>query len=176
MAVAMVLYWRLPGWLGQPPPWPRDHDLDALLGIRGQLKSAVFGQVDVAAAAMAMTVLLVLLRMVFRSELAAALGVVTILSLPEALGSTVPVWITLPSTMAISAIGIAVLMRFGLLAVMVMLYVGHRALASPFSLRFDHWSGAPTAFALAVIVAVVAWGLVASASRRRLAVVHDLAA
>ena len=176
MAVAMVFYWRLPGWLGQAPPWPRDHDLDALLGIREQLKGAVFFQVDVAAVAMGMTVLLVLLRMIFRSEMAAALGVVTILSLPEAIGSAVPVWITLPSTMVIMAIGVAVLIRFGLLAVMVMLYVGHRALASPFSLQFGHWTGAPTAFALAVILAVVAWGLVASASRRRLAVVHDMAA
>ena len=37
-------------------------------------------------------------------------------------------------------------------------------------------TGAPTAFSLALIVALAAWGLWASASRRRLAVVHDLAA
>jgi serine/threonine-protein kinase len=176
MGVVIVLSWRLPGWLGQPPPWPRDHDLEALLGIREQLKGAVFGQVDVAVVGMGMTVLLVLLRMIVRSDLAAALGVAIILSLPEAIGSTAPIWITLPSNLLIYAIGVTVLMRFGLLAVMIMLYVAHRALASPLSLDFGHWTGAPTAFSLAVIVAVVAWGLVASASRRRLAVVHDLAA
>ena len=176
MALAVVVHWRLPGWLGQAPPWPRDLHLDTLLGVRERLMTAMFGQLDVAAIAMGMTVLLVLLRMLFQSELPAALGVLVIMSLPEAIGSTVPFWITLPSTMAVYAIGVAVLVRFGLLAVVVAIYVANRAVASAFSLSFDHWAGAPTAFALALIVAIVAWGLVASASRRRLAVVHDLAA
>jgi len=49
-------------------------------------------------------------------------------------------------------------------------------LQAPYSLRFDHWTGAPTAFSLVLVAALVGWGLWASASRRRLAVVHDLAA
>jgi hypothetical protein len=74
------------------------------------------------------------------------------------------------------SLGVFVLLRFGLLALIVTLYTSSRALAAPFSLRFDHWTGAPTAFSLALIVALAGWGLWASASRRRLAVVHDLAA
>jgi hypothetical protein len=175
-AVAVVLLSRLPLWLGQPPPWPRDHQLDAFLGLREMLMTALFAQLDSAAFALGLAVLLVLVRMAVRSELLAAVVMVPIVALPDAIASGLSFWIALPAAMGVMAVAVGVLVRYGLLAVMMAMYVANRALATPFSLRFDHWTGAPTAFSLAVIAAIVAWGLAASASRRRLAVVHDLAA
>jgi hypothetical protein len=121
-------------------------------------------------------VLLVLLRMALRSERAAGLGLLLILGIPDAIVSDLPWYAALLLAMAIMSLGVLVLLRFGLLALIVTLYTCSRVLTAPFGLRLDHWTGAPTAFSLLVIAALVAWGLWASASRRRLAVVHDLAA
>jgi serine/threonine-protein kinase len=176
MALVLVVGWRLPGWIGQPATWPKDHDLDSFLGIRERLMPALFGQIDVAAFSLAMVVVLVLLRMVVRSDVAAGLGLMLVMCLPEAIASDSALAIALPLSLAVTAIAVVVLLRFGLLALMLTMYTASRALQSPFSLRFDHWTGAPTAFSLAVIAALLAWGLWASASRRRLAVVHDIAA
>jgi hypothetical protein len=176
MSVAVVLSWRLPGWLGQPPPWPQDLHLDSFLGVRERMMTALFAQLDAAAVGLGMVVLLVLFRILVRSEAAAVVGVLLLVATPEALGSDVPVWTALPAALAVMALPVFVMFRFGLLAVIVTLYTSGRLLTSPFSLQFDHWAGAPTAFSLAVVAALLAWGLVASASRRRLAVVHDLAA
>jgi serine/threonine-protein kinase len=176
MAVVVVLTWRLPGWIGRPEPWPRDHDLDAFLGVRERLMNAVLAQLDSAAAGLGILVLLVLLRMVVRSELVAGAAILVILGIPDAIASDLPWYAALALAMAIMSFGVFVLMRFGLLALIVTLYTCSRALMAPFSLRFGHWTGAPTAFSLLLIAALVVWGLWASASRRRLAVVHDLAA
>jgi eukaryotic-like serine/threonine-protein kinase len=176
MSVAVVLSWRLPGWLGQSPPWPQDLHLDTFLGVRERMMTALFAQLDAAAVGLGMVVLLVLFRMLVRSEAAAVVGVLLLVALPEALGSDVPVGTALPASLAVMALPVFVMFRFGLLAVIVTLYTSGRLLTSPFSLQFDHWTGAPTAFSLAVVAVLLAWGLVASASRRRLAVVHDLAA
>jgi predicted Ser/Thr protein kinase len=176
MAVAIVLAWRLPGWVGRPAPWPQDHQLDAFLGVRERLTSAASMQLDAAAVGLGTLVLLVLLRMVVHSDLAAGAGILLIAGVPDAIASELPWFVALPLAMAVMSLGVIVLLRFGLLAMIATLYVKSLALESPFSLRFDHWTGAPTAFSLALIAAIVGWGLWASASRRRLAVVHDLAA
>jgi hypothetical protein len=123
-----------------------------------------------------MVVLLVLLRMAVRSELVAGLALLAIVAVPDALGSQSALGFALPVAMAMMSLAVWVLLRFGLLAVMLTFYTANQALQAPFSLRFGHWTGAPTAFSLAFLATLVAWGLWASASRRRLAVVHDLAA
>ncbi|HVR71508.1 MAG TPA: hypothetical protein VMT87_11760 [Vicinamibacteria bacterium] len=176
MAVVLVLTWRLPGWFGLTEPWPRAHDLDAFLGVRERLMSAAFAQLNAAAIGLGILVLLVLLRMVVRSGPPAAVAILVILGIPDAIASDLPWFAALPLAMAVMSLAVLVLLRFGLLALIVTLYTFSRAIAAPFSLRFDHWTGAPTAFSLAVIAGLVAWGLWASATRRRLAVVHDLAA
>jgi len=176
MSVIVVLSWRLPAWLGQPAPWPKDHHLDAFLGVRERMMTALFGQLDAAAVGLAVLVLLVLLRLAVRSELAAVIGILIIFGTPGALANEAGFLTALPISMAVMAVPVFVMLRFGLLAVILTLYTCGRLLQSPFSLRFDHWTGAPTAFSLAVVAALLGWGLVASASRRRLAVVHDLAA
>jgi hypothetical protein len=176
MSVAVVLSWRLPAWLGQPPPWPKDLHLDSFLGVRERMMTALFAQLDAAAVGLGLVVLLVLIRMVVRSEPAAVAGVLLVASIPNAFGGNAPPLTALPVSMAVMALPVFVMTRFGLLAVILTLYTCSALLSSPFSLQFDHWTGAPTAFSLAVVAALLAWGLVASASRRRLAVVHDLAA
>jgi hypothetical protein len=176
MAVVMAVTWRLPGWMGLPDPWPKDRELDAFLGMRDRLMSALFGQLDAAAVGLGILVMLVLLRMVVRSEVAAGAAILVILSIPDALASDLPWFAALPLNVAEMSLAMFVLLRFGLLAMIVTVYTCGRVLHAPYSLRFDHWTGAPTAFSLALVAALVAWGLWASASRRRLAVVHDLAA
>jgi serine/threonine-protein kinase len=176
LAVTIVIARRLPLWLGHPLPWPHDHQLATLLGARERLMSAVLAQLDVAAVGLGLAVLLVLLRMALKSDRVAAVALVMVVALPDAIASGVPFWIALPAALGVIAVGVTVLVRFGLLALLVCLYTSNRMLVSPFSLRFDHWTGAPTAFSLAVVAAIVAWGLVASAPGRRLAVVHDRAA
>jgi serine/threonine-protein kinase len=176
MAVVIVLGWRLPSWLGQGAVWPKDHDLDSFLGARERLMMALFSQLDAAVLTLSVVVMLVLVRMVVKSELAAGIVVLVIMSIPETIATDTPFSIALPVALANMAVVVFAMMRFGLLAGMLTVYTASRVLQSPFSLRFDHWTGAPTAFSLALLAALVAWGLWASASRRRLAVVHEMAA
>jgi serine/threonine-protein kinase len=176
MAVLLVLSWRLPAWIGHAPGWPEELNLDAFLGVRERIMMVLFGHLDGAVVSLAMLVLLVLLRMVVRSERAAGAVILAVVALPDAIGGQMPFAIALLGSMAVMSVAVVVLLRFGLLAVMLTLYVCHHLLQAPFGLRLGHWTGAPTAFSLAFLVLLVAWGLWASASRRRLAVVHELAA
>jgi serine/threonine-protein kinase len=176
MAILIVLSWRLPSWLGQGAVWPRDHNLDAFLGVRERIMMVLFNQIDAAAVSLAIVVLLVLVRMVVPSERGAAAVVLGIMAVPEAIGSPLPFAFALPVSMVVMSVAVLVVLRCGLLAVMFTLYTCYHVLQAPFSLRLSHWTGAPTAFSLAFLALLLAWGLWASASRRRLAVVHELAA
>ena len=82
----------------------------------------------------------------------ANLAVVILSSIPDSLGSDLPLWCTLPLNAASLAIPTFVLLRFGLLAGISTIYVVNElAVNFPVAPAAGGWSGGPALFFLLVL-------------------------
>jgi len=167
MAVLLALAWRLPGLLGQPAPRPSWAGIEALLGNREVISEIIFGPVDAAAFGMGLLLTLFLLRLVM-PEWPAALVTVLLISLPQALGSDVPLSLAWPLNAAGLAVPTLVLLRFGLLAAITNLYVVNQIALNLCQMRtLGGWTSAPAAVLLLFVGGLAAFGFSAATSARR---------
>jgi eukaryotic-like serine/threonine-protein kinase len=158
MALVAALAQRLPQWLGQPAFQPAANLLDTLLGPREILAELVYGQSSAAGGAMACVLVLLLARRLVGNLWVAAVVALVVLAIPDMLVVDVPVWLSLPIDLLLDGILVFVLVRYGLLAGVVTLYVVNRLLQFPLTSDFSSWTATPTLWALAVMVALAVYG------------------
>jgi serine/threonine-protein kinase len=158
MGLVVGVAQRLPAWLGKAATLPHFSDLESLLGPR-DIASGILGhQIDAAAAGLGFLLLLTLLRQLTRRTWAALAIVIVILSLPEALTGIAPAGIAVMANLVVNcSIGL-VLVRFGLLACVVTVYVTNALMRYPLTTDVSSWSATPTFWVAAVVVALAVYG------------------
>ena len=158
MALAAALAQRLPQWLGQPAFQPSANSLDALLGPREILAELVFGQTNAAAGAMGCVLVLLLARRLVGNLWAAAVLTLVVLAIPDMLAMDVPLWMSLPIDVLLDGILVFLLVRYGLLAGVVTVYVVNRLLQHPITPDLASWTATPTWWALGMMAALSVYG------------------
>lgn len=149
---------RAPAWLGKAATLPHFTDLDALLGPRDIVSGLLARQIGSTASGLGFLLLLTLLRQVTRRTWAALAVVLVIISLPEALVGVAPVGIAVAANVVINGIVGLVLVRFGLLAGIVTLYVTNALLKFPVTTALASWTATPTFWLAGLVVALAVFG------------------
>jgi serine/threonine protein kinase len=155
------------GWMGKLPDAP-DVALayDSLMSLR--MMASVF-LLNVAAfvfVSLGYFFIFFLLRLVLRKQWLAVLAALLILCVPS-LFATHPVLHVTFELISLS-IGLIVLIRFGLLAVMAALWTFSLLFAYPLTVHLSAWYAGPTFFALFVILAVAIFGFYTSTTGKPL--------
>jgi serine/threonine-protein kinase len=158
LAVFIYLLQRLCAWLGLPAYQPQWRALDTLLGPREVVAELLFGQANSVAGGLGFLLLLVLCRQLFRRLPVAVVAVLLVFSLPGALTVDLPLWFSIPVDMALNGVVAFVLVRFGLLASIVAIYVLNYLLVVPLTPDLSSWMAAPTLWAFGVVAALVVYG------------------
>jgi hypothetical protein len=168
MACGVALFVWLPSLLGVPNAGPQASSLDTLLGPGYTLSAILDDAVESVAVAMGFLLLLLLLRLLLRRETLAALTLILVLGLQQALWSPLSLWVTLPFGLMIWTLPTLVLFRFGLLSTMVGLFVVSLVANLPITSRLGHWTGTTTLWVMAVVAGVAIWGFWTSLGGRSL--------
>ncbi|HET9315919.1 MAG TPA: serine/threonine-protein kinase, partial [Vicinamibacteria bacterium] len=140
MAVAIALFKRLPAALGGPATAPAGYGLDAFLGGREVIADMLLAQMNSALTALTLLLLIMVGRIVLKRQGLAIGAALLVLCVFESLASPLPLWIVLPLDMAIMLVPTLVLVRFGLLAVIVNLYVTNRLIQYPLTEDLSSWT------------------------------------
>jgi len=154
IVVVTLVGLRLPGWLGQTvEPLKTDLGLDTLLSLRYGV--GILAQVPMAAAGLATGtfLLLVLLRLVLKRELLAALALVLLVGTLNGLRWGMPLLWALPVSLSIMAGFTIVALRFGLFAYVVAATIVDLWIRIPLTADLSSFRAPPT-----VLVAVVVLG------------------
>jgi serine/threonine-protein kinase len=154
----------VPPWLGLPAPAPHLGSPDLLLGAGAW--TAVLADVLQRAARYGMLAafVLVVLRRGIRHQWA-ALAIAAAAFAPLAasgLFESGVAWLDLGFGALLSAIGFAVALRYGLLAIVVTFFVHLTLLDAPLTLHPGRWYASPAAAALVLVGALAAYGFYAS--------------
>ena len=115
-------------------------------------------QVNSAAAGLGFLLLLTLLRQLTRRTWAALAAVLVILSLPDALLGIAPAAIAVAANLVVNGIAGVMLVRCGLLACVVALYVVNAVTQFPVTLDLSSWTATPTVWVAGVVVALAVYG------------------
>ena len=156
LVLAKVL---LPEWLGLPAVTPHASELGVTLGWRMAVAMALDQQAVAVASVMAMLLVLVPLRLLLRRPWLAGLALAGIVGLPSFFGSQMPLWLEIPATLAVLAAPAIALLRYGLLAGTVVIYVEQLLEQFPLAWGLTGWSGGTNLFAIVVVVGIAAYGL-----------------
>lgn len=140
--------------LGEAPPWPLTPNMRTLSGARFMLAQTLDGLDDSVTITLLMALGLVILRMIFRNSLVAAIGVgVSIALVIFAEGGAGRGPVSLVSPVLIGAITSFVLLRFGVLAFASCVFVATALMRLPVSLDLSSWyAGTAAIITLALIV------------------------
>jgi serine/threonine-protein kinase len=168
MACCVALFVWLPTLLGVPSLGPQASNLDTLLGSALTLSAILDDAVESVVVSMGFLLLVLLLRLLLRRESLAALLLIFILGLQQALWSPLSLWVTLPFGLLIWTIPILVLLRFGLLSMIVGMFVVSLVANLPITSRLGHWTGTTTLWVMAVVAVVSIWGFWTSLGGRSL--------
>ena len=168
MACCVALFVWLPTLLGVPSLGPQASNLDTLLGSALTLSAILDDAVESVVVSMGFLLLVLLLRLLLRRESLAALLLIFILGLQQALWSPLSLWVTLPFGLLIWTIPILVLLRFGLLSMIVGMFVVSLVANLPITSRLGHWTGTTTLWVMAVVAVVSIWGFRTSLGGRSL--------
>jgi eukaryotic-like serine/threonine-protein kinase len=158
LAVMVGVAQRLPGWLGQAATLPHFTDLSSLLGPRDIATGLLAHQLDSVAAGLGFLLMLTLLRQLTRRTWAAVAIVMAILSVPEALVGIAPAAIAVLTNLVINGIAALVLVRCGLLACVVTLYVLNSVMMYPLTLDLTSWTATPTLWLAAAVTGLAVYG------------------
>jgi serine/threonine-protein kinase len=158
MAVMVGIAQRLPAWLGKAATLPHFTDLQSLLGPRDIVTGLLARQIDAAASGLGFLLVLTLLRQLTRRTWAAVAILMVILSLPEALVDVAPAGIAVLANLVINAFAALVLVRWGLLACVVMLYILNSVMLYPLTTNLSSWTATPTLWLAAAVVALAVYG------------------
>jgi serine/threonine-protein kinase len=145
-----------PSWLGRAPAMPRVQDLDLLQGpnVWVALLLGVFS--EVVQVSLILLFALLMARLAFRRQWAAAAGVVAVGTAVTSLEMFQDIGVLgVPFGFAVSVLVVFVLTRFGLLALVAALLSSALLNVFPVSPALMAWSGASGLFALIVLGALV---------------------
>jgi serine/threonine-protein kinase len=150
-SVLVMLAERVPGWLGAAPPRPL-FNVDVLSGARPALSAILDSQIGWAGFGMGILLLLVFLRFMLRRAWLATLALILLMGANQsAYMDDVPQAMALAFGLAIMAVPILVLVRFGLLACLTAFYVVGLVVNLALNPVLGHWTAQPTVMALAVL-------------------------
>jgi hypothetical protein len=136
---------------------PQFLSTDYLLGLRSTLGDAIVQVPSSIQGTLFFFIILTVLRYVLRNQWAAAAGFVAIFTVLNSLNSYHP-WVAAASGVLIYAIAAFALVRFGLVTLVVAVFVADTMLNVPVTLDFSRWY-ASSAMCIPIIVLVVgAWG------------------
>jgi hypothetical protein len=141
--------------LGAPGGSPEAVRISALLGPAHTVAALALSLVDVALGAMAWVLLFVGLRSLLRRQALAALALVLLLGLQQALGSGAAFSVGLPLGMLVMAIPVIALARQGFLSLLVALLMVNLLVSLPVRPELGHWSAGPTYAAALVLLTVL---------------------
>ncbi len=155
-AVLMRLAIRLLASMGLAPLDPLRAELDPLLG-PGRLLAFLIGwQIDALMFGLAALLLFLLLRLLLRHDLAAAVGLVAVLTVFEATaGLEADLWVRVGLSLVLIATYTLLLLRLGLLAAVVAIYVSRVLTGFPLTAQLGSWHSGPT-IAVAMVVTALA--------------------
>jgi hypothetical protein len=149
---------HLPTLLGRPEPVPSLGFLDTLVGLRTRIAFVVGMPTDAALIGLGLLLLFVVLRMVLRRDLPAAVALVlliSLLTLPQTLSQgDEPLWLSLPVTLFASSLLVAMLLRFGLLVTIAGIWFSDVLSYTPHSLELDSWLGGGTVLVVPLVIAL----------------------
>jgi serine/threonine-protein kinase len=156
----------VPPLLGVPTPLPRVQDNVQTLGGLSVLLGSLF-QYVVRGLFVAMFAVLgfVMLRLLFRRTwlaIAAAVVVLAVLQLNQVLSAGTVSWVAVSLQAFIVFVVIVLVVRYGLLATAVALFVGNLLDDVPLTFHFASWAATNSIVVLAVVLGVAAFGFYAS--------------
>jgi len=156
-----------PAWLGYPETMPLIPSFDALFGA-GSLLSTVANTLDESIlAAFALLLFVFLVRVVVRNEWIAAIIVGILVAIPSILRAE-PRWIVGLIQMSYYLLFLFASIRFGILALVFIFFVGNLLSEIPITLDSSAWYSAAGYGAVLVILAITAFACHTSMGGRRL--------
>jgi hypothetical protein len=161
LTLAADLLLRLPVLVGRPEPRPTLAMVDALLGLRPLAAFVVSMPIDAALVGLGLLLLFLVLRLVLRRDLPAALSLVLLLSTVGLAASLTegsePLWLSLPVMLFAWSLVVTMLLRFGLLVTIVGIWVSDILGQVPHSLDVDSWKGGATVVVVPLVLAVAVY-------------------
>jgi predicted Ser/Thr protein kinase len=136
-------------------PWLTN--LDAALGVRRLLATAVGLSIGATVLGMGSLLAFLLARLLLRKDWAAAAFLVAVLSVVQAGSGEGPLWLRFGLGLTIMAAYAFVLLRFGVLSAMVGAFVTNLLLNFPLSLDPGSWLSTPAAFVLPLVAALAVY-------------------
>jgi Protein kinase domain len=157
-AILLALAFRLPASVGWGPLDLYITELEPLLG-RGHLLGFLLGwQIDALAFGLGALLLFLVLRLLLKHDLAAAVVLAAVLTLFEATAGEGSFWVRLGLTVILMGTYTLLLLRLGLLAAIVAMYVSKLLVGLPLTTSLGSWHSAPTIAAGLVVTAVAVYG------------------
>jgi len=170
MALAVAAHQAAPALLGLPPGRPDnvgyvEDQLASLLGLRYQLAELLWLAHSSAALMMGFVVMLVMSRLVLRRPVV-AIGAVAVLFVPLALPKGELLALNLGFAVIVTALLLAVMFRFGLLAGAVALLVHATLESAPLGMGLGSWPTSRTLLVLGLVFGVGVFGFAQSLGGR----------
>jgi len=113
-------------------------------------------------------ILLVVLRFLLRSNVVAAIALVILYTLPFVTFGVRTTWLELGFNLAVNAVGIAVLVRYGLVATIVGTAMALMVEGLPWTTNLSTWFAPQTMLGWGIVMAILAYGFLTAVGRRSL--------
>jgi serine/threonine-protein kinase len=149
-------------WTQEPPPRPIFANLDALIGVADTAYVLLARASISVGVSLFLALLFVGVKYVLRKEGLAAVVVLAVISVPEALGSGVKPALAIPAVMVYGSTWVFALVRQGLLCLIANILIVGLLLNLPFTVDLSRWYAQPTLVVAAFIAAVCAYAARAS--------------
>ncbi len=167
-AILIALAIRVPASLGLTPLDPMTTPLEALLAPRRLLASLIGNQIDALALGLGALLLFLVLRLLLRHDLAAAVVLGAVLALTQVTQLEASPWVGIPLSVVLMGAYTWLLLRLGLLAAIVAIYVSNLFIELPLTTHLGTWSSGPTVMAGLVVTALAIYAYrTATSSVRR---------
>ena len=145
------LRYVLPPLVGQAPPEPLFGYLDSLQGPGTLVSVTLAAASESVVYALGVLLLFVLVRSLLRRDGLAALALAAIMLLPTAVGAAEGAWFAVPAAVVWTLSWVLLLLRFGLLAASVGLFVYELLYVFPITTDLQSWKAGPTLLALLLL-------------------------
>jgi len=156
LLLALGIY--APGFFGQAPLGPTTTMLSTLLELRRLAAGLLGGQMDAIVLGTAALLIFVLFRLLLRRDLPAAIALALVLSLVQAAEVEASLGVRLLLGVLIMGGYSALLMRLGLLAAFVAVYVLHLMFDFPLTTHLGAWYATPTVVSGLAVAAMALYG------------------
>jgi serine/threonine-protein kinase len=156
----------MPGWIGKMALPPNFAVYESLSGIRNMIEGVLQNLLISVLASLGVFFIFFLMRVVMRKQWVAILVTVLLVSSLSAFGDH-PVLDT-SSSLVVWSIGLAVLIRFGLLALVVALCTNNILGVFPLTAHLSAWYAEPTIFLFVLILSLTVFGFYTSTAGKKL--------